>query len=70
MDTQKVQLNFSQKAINDLDQLKEDIGTSSRAETVRLAVNMMRWISDESKKGNIFCIERGGVIEKVKILMF
>ncbi|MDP3772140.1 MAG: hypothetical protein Q8Q94_02040 [bacterium] len=66
MNTQKVQFNLSQTALDSLDHLKEEIGASSRAELVRSAINLAQWIVNEMKEGNTICIEiKGGEIQKV-----
>ncbi len=66
MNTQKVQFNFSQTAIDSLDHLKEDVGASSRVELVRSAVNLMQWIVNEIKEGNTICLKtRDGEIQKI-----
>ncbi len=67
MDTQKVQFNFSQQALADLDGLKEKVGFSSRAETVRSAINLMQWIVEEIRIGNTLYMKTSEGLEKVFI---
>jgi hypothetical protein len=65
----KVQFNFSKKALEDLDDLKEEIDAPSRAETIRYALRWLQWTVDEAiEKGNTLCIATpDGIVREVVI---
>lgn len=63
----KVQFNFSEKALNAFDALKDRVEAPSRAETLRYAIRLLQWISDETHKGNRLCLETREGIQKVII---
>jgi hypothetical protein len=63
----KVQFNFTDKALNDLDELQKRIEAPSRAETVRYALRMLQWVVDETARGNKICLETDEGIRRVMI---
>jgi hypothetical protein len=48
-DKERVQLDFSAEALNRLDMLKEEIGASTRAETIRQALRLYDWFISETE---------------------
>jgi len=63
----KVQFNFTDKALKDLDELQKVIEAPSRAETIRYALRMLQWVVDETAKGNKICLETNEGIRRVVI---
>jgi len=53
-----VQFRFGEKGIQTVEKLKKDLAFSSRAEVMRLALNLLSWAVD--------CIESGYEITKTK----
>lgn len=47
----RVQLELSEDAVHYLDQLQKDLGASSRAETLRNAMAVLRWTADKVTDG-------------------
>jgi len=63
-----VQFRYGEKGIQIIEKLKKDLSFSSRAEVIRLALNLLNWI--------MYCIENGykinitkndGKLERVRI---
>ncbi|MBV9709089.1 MAG: hypothetical protein JO125_16970 [Chloroflexi bacterium] len=46
---ERVQLDFSPEALECLDRMKENIGTSTRAETIRQALRLFDWFVRETE---------------------
>lgn len=63
----KIQFNFTDKALNDLDMLQKQIEAPSRAETVRYALRVLQWVVDETASGNKICLETNEGIRRVVI---
>jgi hypothetical protein len=66
-ETHKVQFSFSKQALNDLDELKENIDAPTRAETIRYALRLLQWTIDEMKQGHKLCLETDEGISQVMI---
>lgn len=64
----KVQFTFGSLALADLDALKERVRSRSRAETIRMALKIMRWIKDEEDKGHQLFIDTGSERQYIKFL--
>ena len=62
-DIHKVQLHFSSEAIASLDEFQKEIDVSSRADAIRYALKVAKWIVDELGKGNKLYL---GTEDKVK----
>ena len=56
----RVQLDFSGKALKELDELKELFGASARAEVMRNALRWLYWCTNEVARGATILIERDG----------
>lgn len=46
-----VQFRFGEKGIQIIEDLKKDLDFSSRAEVIRLALNLLNWVNDNLKNG-------------------
>jgi hypothetical protein len=49
---QRLQFDFSEAAVAELERLKGKIGASSRAEVIRHALGVLKWIVDEQLQGH------------------
>jgi len=67
-DKERVQLDFSTESLIRLDQLKERIGATTRAETIRQALRLFEWFVDETEPGSIIEVtsESGELTSKFK----
>ena len=65
----RVQFDFAQNALEALDQLQVQTNASSRAEVVRNALGIMKWVVGHVLKGNEIKVHRkkGGVIEECAV---
>lgn len=65
---ERVQLDFTLEALSRLDELKEEIGASTRAETIRQALRLFSWFVNESKPDDIITItdKKGLIVSKFK----
>lgn len=59
-DKYRVQLDFSGKAVAELEKLKRDIGASSRADVIRNALRWLFWCSEQVSQGGAILVERDG----------
>lgn len=68
--SQKFTVEFSSDAINALEEMKERLGKKSRADVLRSSLLLLKFLLDETQKGNqIAIISKGeGSNEKVKEL--
>ncbi len=67
---QKFTVEFSPDAIEALDSIKEKLGKRSRADVLRSALLLLKYLLDETQKGNQIAIvsKRDGEPEKYKEL--
>lgn len=63
----RVQLDFSEEAFAELNDLREKFKASSRAEVIRNALGLMKWLYRQKKEedGVILVEKRGRVVEPV-----
>jgi metal-responsive CopG/Arc/MetJ family transcriptional regulator len=63
----RVQLDFSEGAFNELNRLQKELDASSRAEVLRDALAVLRWVIEEESKGYKITVrgENDRVIEPV-----
>jgi hypothetical protein len=54
----RVQLNFSEEAFQELNALQKTLGASSRAEVVRNALGVLRWVTSHLIAGDKMVIEK------------
>lgn len=60
VDKYRVQLDFSGKAVEEVDQLKQIIGASSRADVIRNALRWLFWCAKQVSLGGTILLERDG----------
>ena len=60
IDKCRVQLDFSPKAVVEVDELKQKIGASSRAEVIRNGLRWLFWCAEQVSKGGTILLERDG----------
>jgi hypothetical protein len=53
---ERVQLDFAVEALERLDRLKEQIGASTRAETIRQALRLFEWFVNDTDPGDTITI--------------
>ncbi|GAC1369216.1 MAG: hypothetical protein PVS3B1_30060 [Ktedonobacteraceae bacterium] len=65
---ERVQLDFTLEALARLDTLKEEIGASTRAETIRQALRLFSWFVSESMPDDTITItdKKGETISRFK----
>jgi hypothetical protein len=65
-DKYRVQLDFNPGAFRELEDLKTEVGAVSRADTVRYAMRVLRWMLDELKAGTTIMVSRNGNLAEVE----
>ncbi|HZR41669.1 MAG TPA: hypothetical protein VFB12_16230 [Ktedonobacteraceae bacterium] len=55
-DKERIQLDFSPDALEKLDQMKEIIGASTRAETIRQALRLFEWFVTELRPSDTITV--------------
>ena len=64
-DKVRVQLDFTDDALNQLDQLREETQASSRADVVRYALRVLQWVLSELRNGSRIMVERDGNTQQI-----
>lgn len=54
----RVQLDFSEEAFQELINLQKQLHAASRAEVIRNALGILRWVTRHLKDGNRIIVER------------
>jgi hypothetical protein len=54
----RVQLDFSEEAFNELNDLQKKLNATSRAEVVRNALGVLRWVTNHLSAGNKIVVEK------------
>ena len=54
----RIQLDFTEKAFQELEELKTDGVFPNRAECIRGALKWLRWSLDQTKSGATFIVEK------------
>ena len=54
----RVQLDFAADAFNELNDLMKRLGASSRAEVIRNALGVLRWVTKHLSEGSKIVVER------------
>jgi hypothetical protein len=54
----RLQIDFSEKAYGELESLQERLDASSKSEVIRDALGVLRWIVEESDRGNRILLEK------------
>ena len=60
----RVQFVFPDRTIEKLDQLKEQLGASSRTEVVKTAIELLCWVGGRLAKGEEIAAVRGAKISE------
>ena len=56
----RVQLDFTPEAFDELEDLKTQVQASSRADTVRYAMRVLRWVMEQVSHGASIQVNRAG----------
>ena len=54
----RLQIDFSEKAYKELESIQERLDAGSKSEVMRNALGVLRWIIDESDRGNRILVEK------------
>jgi metal-responsive CopG/Arc/MetJ family transcriptional regulator len=60
MDKKRLQFDFTQEALEEMDLLQESTGLQSRAEVIRHALRLFQWVHEEVTHGTVLITERNG----------
>jgi hypothetical protein len=61
----RVQFDFTDAALEELDGLKEAVGVRTRAEVIRYSLRLMQWVIQQMAQGGRILVERNGQVESV-----
>ncbi len=61
----RLQFDFDERAVKELDELREATALPNRAELIRQALRFLQWTLDETRKGSTLLLERGGNLREV-----
>ena len=61
----RLQFDFTEEAVEELDELQRLTDLSTRVEAIRHALRFLRWAVDETRQGGTLCIERDNKIREV-----
>jgi hypothetical protein len=65
-DKYRIQLDFTPEAFRELERLKGDVGVSSRADTVRYGMRVLRWVINSLRSGGQIMVDRNGVRSEIE----
>ena len=65
MDKKKLQFDFTEDAVEELDQLRQMTHLQTRVDVIRHALRFLRWAVDETTNGGNLCMERDGKLREV-----
>jgi hypothetical protein len=65
MEKRRLQFDFTEEAVEELDELQQLTHLPTRVEAIRHALRFLRWAVDETRNGGMLCIERDGKIREV-----
>ncbi len=54
----RLQIDFSERAYNDLSELQELLDARSKSEVIRTSLGLLRWLLDESEAGNRLMLQK------------
>ena len=54
----RIQLDFSEDAFLELEKLESTLGAPSRAEVIRNALGVLRWVTDHLKEGDKILVQQ------------
>jgi hypothetical protein len=61
----RVQLDFSPEALQELEELKNKLGAASRAEVVRYSLRTLQWVMEQLENKTRIVVESGGQSREV-----
>ena len=62
----RLQIDFSERAYNDLSDLQKRLDAPSKSEAIRTSLGLLRWLLDESESGNRLMVQKpDGSTERV-----
>jgi hypothetical protein len=62
----RLQIDFSERAYNDLSDLQERLDAKSKSEVIRTSLGLLRWLLDESEANNRLVLQKpDGTTERV-----
>ena len=61
----RLQLDFNDVALKEIDKLRAATALPSRAELIRQALRFLQWTLDETRKGSTLLIEKNGKLREV-----
>jgi hypothetical protein len=65
-DKYRVQLDFTPEGFRELENLKTAVQASNRADTIRYAMRVLRWLLDELRSGARIAVYRNNAFSEVK----
>lgn len=65
MGKHRLQFDFNEEALQELDELLKETNLPSRAELIRQALRLLQWSHSETKKGATLLIEKEGKIREI-----
>jgi len=65
MAKQRLQFDFDETAVKEIDELREATAMPNRAELIRQALRFLQWTLDETRKGGTLLIEKDGKVREV-----
>jgi hypothetical protein len=65
MEKRKLQFDFTEEAVEELDELQQLTRLPTRVDAIRHALRFLRWAVDETRNGGTICIERNDKIREV-----
>jgi metal-responsive CopG/Arc/MetJ family transcriptional regulator len=62
----RLQFDFSEEALKELEQLQEDTGLPTRAELIRQSLKLVQWMLNETSENSAtFLIEKNGKMREI-----
>ena len=65
MTKRRLQFDFDEVAVKELDELREATALPNRAELIRHALQFLQWTLDETRKGSTLLLEKDGNLRQV-----
>lgn len=65
MTTHRLQFDFSEEALKELDNLKAQTKLPTRAELVRQSLHFLQWMLEQHQTGSAILVEKHGKIREV-----
>ncbi len=65
MTKRRLQFDFDELAVKELDELREAAALPNRAELIRQALRFLQWTLDETRKGSTLLLEKDGNLRQV-----